>query len=183
MKKIILVHGWGGNPKANWFTWLKKELKKRGFKVKAPAMPNTDEPKVEKWVPFLKKQTQKLNKNTYFVAHSIGCQAVLRYLETANGKIGGIVFTAPWFHLKNLGPEEKPIAKPWLETTINYKKVLTHTNKIITIFSDDDPVVPLSDSKLFRKRLNAKVIIVHNKGHFDDKKYPSILKAVLEITK
>ncbi|MCL6500983.1 MAG: alpha/beta hydrolase [Candidatus Pacearchaeota archaeon] len=87
----------------------KKELRERGFKVKALAMPDTIE--IEKWVFFLKKRVPKPDKNTYFVAHSIGCQAVLRYLERTNGKAGGIVFVAPWFHLKNLSHEEKQIAK------------------------------------------------------------------------
>ena len=152
MKKIILVHGWGGSPKDNWFPWLKKELKKNGFQVKALTMPNTDEPKIEEWVPFLAKQVKKTNKNTYFVGHSIGCQTIMRYLEKTKGKVGGIIFTAPWFNLKNLEPEEKPIAKPWLKTVIDYRKVISHTNKIFAIFSDNDPVVPVKNILQFSKQ-------------------------------
>ena len=181
MKKIILVHGWGGSPKDNWFPWLKKELKKKGFQVKALIMPNTDEPKIAKWVPFLKKHVLKLDKNTYFVGHSIGCQTIMRYLEKSKGKINGMVFVAPWFTLKNLEPEEKPLAKPWLDTPINYKSVLKHTNKVFAIFSDNDPVVPVDNIKLFRNKLGAKIIIEKKKGHFEGKKYPPILKAVLEL--
>ena len=26
MKKVIIVHGWGGNPSGDWFPWLEKKL-------------------------------------------------------------------------------------------------------------------------------------------------------------
>lgn len=146
-------------------------------------MPNTDEPEIEKWVPFLAKQVKNPDKDTYFIGHSIGCQTILRYLETAKGKIGGIVFVAPWFNLKNLEPEEKSIAKPWLEIPIDCKKILTRTKRIVAIFSDNDEVVPLNDSKIFKKKLKAKVIIERKKGHFNDRRYPTILKLILGLIK
>ena len=33
------------------------------------------------------------DENTYFVGHSIGCQAIMRYLESVDvKKIGGVLF-------------------------------------------------------------------------------------------
>ncbi len=49
--------------------------------VQVPAMPNTAEPKIETWVPFLEKLVGKPDKDTYLVGHSIGCQTILRYLD------------------------------------------------------------------------------------------------------
>lgn len=186
MKKIILVHGWGGSPDLNWFPWLKKELEQKNFEVIVPAMPNTDEPKIEEWVPFLKEQVGNVDENTYFVGHSIGCQTIMRFLEQIpeDKKIGGIIFVAPWF---NLIPEiieeegDTEIAKPWLKSLIDTEKVIAHTSRIIAIFSDNDPYVPQTDIKIFEEKLNAKVIVEHEKGHFDDKKIPFILNAVLEF--
>ena len=55
------------------------------------------------------------------------------------------------------------------------------------IFSDNDPYIPLSDAEIFKDNLNAKIIIEHNKGHFDPssniKEVPSALKSLLEISK
>ena len=48
--KAFLIHGWEGYPEEEWFPWLKKELKNRGFQVQVPAMPNPEYPKIEKWV-------------------------------------------------------------------------------------------------------------------------------------
>src|SRR3989344_3597771 len=171
MEKAILIHGWEGNPRNCWFPWLKKELEKKNFKVVVPKMPNSDEPKINLWISKLKDVVDFPDEETYFVGHSIGCQAIMRYLETLpeKTKIGGIVFVAGFFNLPFLETkEEKEIAKPWLNNRINTDKIKMLTKNIVAIFSDDDQDVPLSDSKLFKERLNAKIIIEHNKGHFSD---------------
>lgn len=130
------------------------------------------------------------DENTYFVGHSIGCQTILRYLESlpADKKVGGAVFVAGWFTLMNSETEEeKRIGKPWLETPIDMEKVKQHTRKFFAVFSDNDDVVPSNNKKLFEKTLNAETAVEHNKGHFsgDDKitKLPSVLKTLLKMAK
>ena len=103
-------------------------------------------------------------------------------------RIGGAAFLAPWVHLIDAAyetAEDADIAKPWLETPIAWDKVKLHSKKFTAIFSDDDPLVPLSDSKIFKEKLGAKIIVEHNKGHFSGnsgiKELPSLLEAVLEL--
>src|SRR3989344_3577618 len=86
MKRVFIVHGWDFNPEVNWYPWLKKELEKKGFKVIVPEMPNTSEPKINAWVSYLKKVVGKLDEETYFIGHSIGCQTIMRFLEKENNK-------------------------------------------------------------------------------------------------
>jgi len=191
-KKAIIIHGWSGYPDEGWLLWLRKELEEREFEVISPAMPNTDKPKIEEWVSFLEKQVKEPSKDTYFVGHSIGCQTILRYLEKLpeDTKIGGAIFVAGWFNLKPGAMEDEDdveIAKPWIERSLDYKKILSHTNNFIAIFSDDDPDVPLEDSELFKQRLGAKIIIEHNKGHFTEEtnvtKIPVVLEELLKFRK
>ena len=187
MKRIFIIHGWGGNPKEAWLSWLMKGLSSKGVVACAPTMPNTENPKIDAWIPFLKKIVGKPDKDTYFVGHSIGCQTIMRYLETINVKIGGVIFVAGWFSLKNLEPEEIKLVEPWMKTDINLNKVKKNSNKIIAIFSDNDPYVPLKDANIFREKLGAKIIIEKNKGHFTEedniKKMPIILKELLKWLK
>ena len=169
MKSAYIIHCWGGSPKDNWYPWLKKKLEKEGFKVKVPNMPNTDEPKIEEWVPFLKKLIKNPNKDTYLIGHSVGCQTIMRYLESLkeNEKVGGVLFVAGWFTLKGLeSKESEDIARPWVETEIDIKKVKSNANKFVAIFSDDDPFVPIENEKMFKTKLDAKTIILKKQDHF-----------------
>lgn len=187
MKKVIIVHGWGGFPEEGWFPWLKNELEKRGFEVQIPAMPETNNPKIEAWVSYLSNIVGEVDENTFFVGHSIGCQTILRYLEKLpeDKKVGGVVFVAGWFTLMNFQPGEEEIAKSWLETLINFEKVKKHTEKFVAIFSDNDDVVPQNNKDLFEQRLGAKTILENNKGHFSGgdniKELPSALEEILSF--
>src|SRR3972149_11827600 len=125
MKRAIIVHGWDFNPDMNWYPWLKKELEKRDYSVIVPSMPETSEPKINDWVSYLEKIIGKLDENTLLIGHSIGCQTIMRYLESSdyNGKVN-VIFVAGWFKLDNLeGEDVENIAKPWLETQINFNKI------------------------------------------------------------
>lgn len=127
-----------------------------------------------------------LDKDTYFIGHSIGCQAILRYLETKEiTKIGGMFLVAPWLDLLPEAIEDDEsynIAKPWLNTPINFTKILEFTNNITCLFSDDDYFVSLEQEKEFKKKLKAKTVIVKNKGHIsqDDNVYE--LKEILDLS-
>lgn len=194
MKKVYIIHGWGGYPEEGWFPWIKTELEKKGYEVFVPKMPDADYPKIEKWIPYIQKIVGKPDKDIYFIGHSIGCQGVLRYLESLdkNDKAGGVVLVAPWMYLDKAtieeeGEESVRIAKPWVETPINWNKIKLHTNKFTAIFSDDDPFVPMSNSDLFKEKLNARIIIEHNLGHINGEanitKLPSILEEILRLSK
>lgn len=187
-KRVFIIHGWEGSPENCWFPWLKAKLESRGFSVMIPLMPSPEAPEIKSWAGHLRNEVGEPDENTYFVGHSIGCQTILRYIEQLpqGTKIGGIVCVAGFFNLQGLETEEeKELAKPWLETKIDFEKIKTHTNKITAIFSDNDPFVGLENKELFEKYLGAKTIIEHNKGHFDDaaeiKELPVVLKELLEI--
>jgi predicted alpha/beta hydrolase family esterase len=168
--KVILIHRWSGNPDSDWYQSVSNSLKEEGFRVEIPEMPNTDEPKISEWVGKLKEICPSPDKETLFIGHSIGCQAILRYLEQLDNKIkvGRVLFVAPWFNLQGLESEPKSsnIAKPWIENSIDLEKVKAHLTSITTIFSDNDPYVSLSDKEVFKQILGSKVIVEHNKGHF-----------------
>lgn len=169
-KRIFVVHGWGGSPDAEWFPWIKKELKNSGFKVTVPKMPNTKEPDINEWVPYLSKLVGTPDEQTFFIGHSIGCQTILRYLQTINIKVGGIIFVAGWIGLKleaYEGEEDEEIAKPWIETPLDWEKIKSNCDRFTALFSDNDPFVSVSDSEVFKEKLGAKIIIEKNKSHYE----------------
>ena len=181
MQKIYLIHGWGGSSEGGWFDWLKRELGKKDFEGIAYDMPNTENPKIENWVGYLRKNIKDVDEQTYFIGHSIGCQTIMRYLEKLHRdkKIAGCVFVAPWFDLINLEPEESKIAHSWINSPIDFGRIKEHCTNYLAIFSNDDPVVHLDESNKFKENLSAKIIIKKKCGHFDSiEEIPEILKFI-----
>ena len=181
-KRVFIIHGWDGSPTNCWFPWLKNELEKKNFTVEVLSMPDPERPKINDWVNCLSDAVGEPDVNTYFVGHSMGCQTILRYIEKIGKPIGGIVCVAGFFKLLYLTTdEEKEIAKPWLETPIDFEKIKKQTDKIVAIFSDNDPDVDLINKELFEKNLGAKTLVEHNKGHFSDDAGIKELSSVLGI--
>ncbi len=172
MKKVYLIHGWSGKPSDKaWFGWLRRECEKKGIEFEFPEMPDTDYPKIEEWVGKLNEIVR--GEKIYLIGHSIGNQAIMRYLEQLEEgrKIKGVVFVAGFFNLLEGAyedEEEIDVAKPWLETPIDCEKVRKRFEKILAIFSTDDDCVPLSDSELFKEKLGAEIIVKENEGHFNE---------------
>jgi hypothetical protein len=191
MKRVFIIHGWGGTPNGDWYGWLKEKLKKEGFDAKCPEMPNTFNPKIDEWVSYLSKSVGNADEDTYFIGHSIGCQAIMRYLETLpnDTRIGGVIFVAGWIHLTDETWDEDytpEIAEPWLKKPINLAKIRKHSPRFIDIASDNDPYVPLDDKDIFQKKLGAEIIVLHNKGHISGedgiKDFPLLVKKLLELS-
>ena len=184
--RVFIVHGWGGSPEGDWIPWLADQLKSKDYDVKTPEMPDTENPKINPWVNKLQEVVGEPRADDILIGHSIGCQTILRFLETleSDSKIDKVIFAAPWVKLANLsGEDEWEIAKPWLETPIDFNKVKTKANSFVSLFSDNDPWVPLEENvKIFREKLNSKVVILKNKGHFDEssgiKELPEILEYI-----
>ena len=153
-------------------------------------MPNPAEPIIKSWVSFLSKTVGDVDKETFFVGHSIGCQAIMRYFETLpdNKRVGGVVFVAGWFTLSDLETDEdRRVARPWVETPVNFQKVKSIGRNFTYIFSDNDPVVPTSNRDIFREKLDSKILVEHNKGHIGGAdgitELLSVLGAILNFVK
>mgnify|MGYP001570854401 CR=1 FL=1 len=167
MKRVILIHGWGGNPDEAWMPHLKRTLAQRGFEIVAPQMPDTDTPRIASWVAKVTELIGTPGSDTHFVGHSVGCQAIMRAIAALpeGSRVGHVVLVAPWFNLTEEGGKGGAEEKPWLETPIDTDAVRRNTEDITAIFSDDDPLVPLSDAELFRERLDAHIVVEHGMGH------------------
>ncbi|MBI2632715.1 alpha/beta hydrolase [Candidatus Pacearchaeota archaeon] len=185
-KRVFIVHGWGGNPEELIHKLLKERFSKLGYEVIIPSMPDTDEPKIEKWIKFLSEKVEKPNKETNFIGHSIGCQAIIRYLETLQEgtKVGRCIFIAGWFNLENLeNDEEERIAKPWIEKPINFIKIRNMPKEILVYISSNEYYGYIEEnSKMFKEKLGANVIIEKDIGHFtDDEGVKKLSKFVKKI--
>ena len=187
MKKLYLIHGWGGSSEGGWFDLLKKRLSEKGVEVISFDLPNTDYPEIEAWVEEVNKKVS-VEDETYLLGHSMGCQTIMRFLERQDKKVAGSIFVAGFFEIKGdsfENDEEREVARPWKDDPIDFEKVRANCKKFLAIFSTDDPFVDLSQEDLFKQRLNAETIVEENKGHFDsvdefEEAYKEIEKFILD---
>jgi predicted alpha/beta hydrolase family esterase len=165
LKRVFIIHGWEGTPKSNWFPWLKNELEKKDFQVIVPQMPHADHPLEQEWVSFLTKLVAIPDEYTYFVGHSLGCIAILRYIESLpiKSKIGGIVLVSGF---------TTSLAIPEIENFVDSDVAFGHIRSIvqhrIIIQSDDDPYVPMSQGEHLKEKLDAELHIIPHGGHLNE---------------
>ncbi len=181
--RVIIVHGWEGQPKHGWYPWLKEKLEENGYEVSLPSMPNTKYPIMNYWLKHLNHIVGNVDKDCYFIGHSLGCITILRYLENLkkNEKIGGVVLVAGF--TSTLGYQE---LESFFKKPINWNKIKDHCSNFVSINSDNDPDVSMHYSTFFKENLKSDIIIEHNMGHFTENdgitKLPSALKAILKIS-
>jgi len=163
-KRIILIHGWEGSPRGNWFPWLANELEKLGHQVCAPQMPNANHPKMAEWIEYLKKIIGPADENVFLVGHSLGVIAILRYLESLKDDkiVGGAVLVSGFAENVPVGIGE---LDNFFETPLDYDKIKGSAKHFIVINSDDDPYVPLENGKILQDNLDAEFTMITEGGH------------------
>ncbi len=180
MKRLFIIHGYGGYPDKNWFPWLKTQVEKLGVQVSIPAMPHTETPLLSEWLPYLQQVVGDPDEETYLVGHSLGCATILRYLESLdeNQRVGGAVLVASFaepIHFKELDNFTTP---KWDD-----EKVRRATDKITIINSDNDPHIPLAMAEHIRDRFGAKLIVIPGAGHINETSGYTEVPLVLEELK
>lgn len=167
--RVFIIHGHQGTPDEHWLPWLRDELTGRGFTVIAPQMPNPDWPNIQEWVSTLTQLVGNPDERTFFVGHSLGAQAVLRYMQelVAPSKVGGALFIAGFEELMiQDDPLEVEQLREWFATPIHWEKIREKSDHFSAVFSDNDECVSVDNVNIFEEKLGAHTILLHNHGHF-----------------
>ncbi|MBI2579559.1 MAG: alpha/beta hydrolase [Candidatus Aenigmarchaeota archaeon] len=116
-------------------------------------MPDTTHPRMDAWVPYLAETVGSPDKDCYFVGHSLGCIAILRYFEAIRSRVGGAVLVAGFGESLGIKELENFFTKP-----VDWEKIKSVCSKFVAIHSDDDPYVPLEYGHEFEKKLGARLV-------------------------
>jgi predicted alpha/beta hydrolase family esterase len=192
-RRAYIIHGYLSNPNEAWLPWLKRELEERGYLVSMPPMPHADHPVISEWIEFIAKLVGEPDDGTTLIGHSLGCQGILRYLETvgAAGKsVARTVLVAGIFPT-GMSPADADMETggdtaldPWFSTGLDPAQVKKAAGNCTVILSDNDPYIGVEGAKaVFRATLDPRIIIEHGLGHFneDDRvvELPSALAAAI----
>ena len=192
-KRAFIIHGYQSNPNEAWLPWLKAQLEKAGFAVALPAMPQPERPVISEWIGFIADLVGEPDNGTVMIGHSIGCQAILRYLETVGmvGKaVAKTVLVAGFFPI-GMSPAEAEretggdaALMPWFISGLDPVKVKRAAGRCSVILSDNDPYLPMDKTTAtFRAAVDPRIVIERGKGHFNEDNHltelPSALAAVI----
>lgn len=184
--QIFLVPRWSGTPRSDWYDWFEQEINTRyGTNIVALDMPQWNAPDVEKATEFLTSQLPMLSESTFLIGHSVGCLAVLNFLDKTFMdnpalKIGGIMMVAGWFEVD----EAWDTALPWLNNEhLSYPLLQKNIDQKLVIISDNDRFTSDYElnSELWKTRLGAEVRLCSGRAHFNGKIEPDVLLGFVEM--
>ena len=181
--KIYLVPRWAGNIHSDWYDSVFNLIKnKYKISIDRLEMPNWNEPNVDESIEYLSNRVKQLNLQTYFIGHSVGCQAIIRFLTKRFEKdndlqIGGCLFVAGWFEIDNAWDS----LKPWLNINdIDFNLISKRLvfNKLV--LSNNDPFTTnyLNNKSLWELKLNSKVVIYPDRKHFNETEELNVFREI-----
>jgi len=187
MKKVFIIHGFGGKPNGGWRPWLMGELAKQDIYACSLPMPNPSNPTEEEWVRTISEAVVIANEGIFLVGHSLGVVAILHYLETLNekSKIGGALLVSGPVR-KRLKPEYEYVDK-FFDKPFDFEKIKNNCTKFAVIHGDNDPVVSVDEGKELASKLSCELITIPNGRHLNGSdgfyELPQALESILKMIK
>jgi predicted alpha/beta hydrolase family esterase/HD superfamily phosphohydrolase YqeK len=187
MKKAVILHGTSATPESNWFSWLADELKKQGYAVWLPQLPDADIPNIHTYNNFLLNNTDfVIDADTILIGHSSGAVEILSLLQNLpTGSTIGDVYLVSAF-TDNLGWDV--LYGMFLEP-YNYEVIKEKARSFTLFHSDNDPYVPLEHAQFIAEKLDATLLVKPGKGHFNVenspkyKEFPELLEIIIASNK
>lgn len=164
--KVYIIHGYGAGPQSHWFPWLKQQMESRGMSVFVPALPDPEHPIKEQWDECLKQTIGVPDEYSYFVAHSLGCIALLDYFRQLEPRpaIGGMILVSGF----STPISGYSLINPFVGNAFHPEHFIAMTSQRVVIAAKDDPIVPFGQTEQLAHDLEARFIAVEHGGHFLD---------------
>ncbi len=190
--KLIIIPGNGcvKIEKANWYSWLAKNLTEKfpSAHIICKTMPDPYKAREEFWVPFIMEQLKDCDR-LYAIGHSSGAVCIMRLLEKQK-LFGAIIVSGCVSHL---GEESEKISgyypeqpstneiRPW-----RWDLMRENAKWIIHVGSKDDQFIPFEEMLQIKEnlKLEDKDFISFEesdgKGHFMFREFHELLNIAIE---
>jgi predicted alpha/beta hydrolase family esterase len=178
---IYLIHGYTASKNSNWFPSFKKELQHKNVIVNVLEMPNSKAPKLKEWQEYLEKTVPSFNERTIFIGHSLGCVAILNFLNNKNFKNFNGLFLVSGF------VEETPIPElsEFVQTKLDYTSIQNQVKNRVSISAKDDDIIPYEYSEKLAQKLDTEFILLDKGKHFIDRdgiyEFPELVNEVKKL--
>lgn len=178
-RRVVIVHGYGANPTAHWFPWLRSTLSAEDVDVSVVELPSPQDPQAQAWESAVATVLGRPDEHTWIIGHSLGGVTSLRVLDALEDewRLGGLVLVAAF-----TGPlKALPILDGYLRRDVDAERLASHIAVRAKIRSDDDPFVPPPTSDRLARRLGAEILVRPRACHFLDSDGIIALPLITEI--
>ena len=181
--RFFIIHGTGGEPDGNWFSWLKAELEKLGHEVFVPDFPGMEEQSLETWRKTFDDYRDKLTDDTVFVAHSVGPAFVLNLLEQ-DVEARACFFVSGFTGL--LGNKFDEPNHTITDREFDFERIKKNCGYFKMYHSPDDPYVPMDKAEKLAENLDAELEVIEEGGHLNEPsgytEFPKLLEDIRNFT-
>jgi predicted alpha/beta hydrolase family esterase len=157
-KKVLILHGLGGSDYPHWQAKLASELISRQYTVSFPSFPNRDNPKLEEWKEFLKKEINHF-KPDIVVCHSLANVMWFHSCDELDISLDKLMLVAPVSRNRVVEAASTfypyPIAKD------------LKAKEVIMFASTNDPYMTGVEALELKKLLNVEINVLQNAGHIN----------------
>jgi predicted alpha/beta hydrolase family esterase len=187
IERIVIVPRWSGHADVDWYPWLREQLGSALQIEVVELVPTPSAPEIDACVAALQAalgtDPAALGK-TLLVGHSVGCQALMRYLASLTpaesaGARPRLLCVAGWWTIDTAWPT----IQPWVSTPISLAPLRANTDQVAVLLSDDDPFTGdwRANQLLWEQRLGAQVEISYGARHFNASQEPAVLDLVRRL--
>lgn len=180
---VYVVPRWGGTTSSDWYPWLAREASRElGVDVRRVEMPSPDVPVIGNWLFTLERvASQARLEEAIFIGHSVGCQAVVRYLarQPEGARAKGCLLVAAWWDVD----EPWETLKPWTTTPFDAARAKSVAGRTSVLLSTNDPFTKdyEENARLWRERMDADVRVLENKAHYNGAAERDVLEALAAL--
>lgn len=181
-RNFLIFHGTGGSPRGNWFSWLKKELEKKNYKVFVPQFPTPEGQSLQSWLNILENYNKYINEKSVIIGHSLGGLFLLRVLERLESLIYAAFFVSAPVGVKPIRYYESDFKFSGFD--FDWKKIKSNALNFRVYHSDNDPYVCLGNGEKLAKELNTELIFIPQAGHLNaESGYMTFEKLLADLNK
>jgi len=158
MKKILILHGWGGSNDPHWQYWLSKQLPNLGYDVLFPELTNKDYPNLLIW----KEELEDILKNykpNIVILHSLANTLWMHILNSSKINVDTLLMVAP----------PNPVLDIFELMCFNTTKIPNYfgAKKGLMVASDNDIYFTKDGVEKLAKKMNIPLHILENAGHIN----------------
>ena len=159
MKKVLILHGWGGSDYPHWQAWVASELIKENYTVSFPQLPNKDLPTLESWMSFLKTEFDHF-KPDLVICHSLANILWFHFVSKYDIKeIEKLMLVAPVSNKCDIKELQTFFPYPIVEDL--------KAQEIIMVGSTNDPYLSVDEAIELQSKLNIGLKILDDAGHIN----------------